>query len=219
MKLGILSDIHEAVEMLERALARFDREGVDRVLVLGDVFETGPRMDETVALLDRAGAFGVYGNHDYGLCVEPTAYIRDRFSAPVLDYMARLRPRIEVEGSLFAHREPWLDAADLFQIWHVDEEPLTSELIARSFDAVPHRSIFVGHFHCWRAFDRSGPLPWLGDAPFVFPEDRSTLMIVHAVCEGYTATLDTATRQLNPIDLYQGEARPDRRPIPPLVPG
>lgn len=219
MKLGILSDIHEAVEMLERALARFDREGVDRVLVLGDVFETGPRMDETVALLDRAGAVGVYGNHDYGLCVEPTAYIRDRFSAPVLDYMARLRPRIEVEGSLFAHREPWLDASDIYQIWHVDETPLTPELIARTFDAVPHRSIFVGHFHCWRAFDRSGPLPWDGDRPLHFPDDRSTLVVVHAICDGYTATFDTAARELIPIDLYQGAVRPESRPIPPLVPG
>jgi hypothetical protein len=217
VKLGILSDIHEAVELLEQALARFDREGVDRVVVLGDLFETGPRIEATVALLEAAGAVGVFGNHDHGLAVEPSEYIRAHFSGRVLDYMATLRPRLEVDGCLFAHREPWLDGAEVAQIWHVDEEPLTPDLLARSFQATPLRSIFVGHFHRWRAFGGPGPLPWQGQGPLSLPEDGPALVVVNGVCEGYAATFDTTDRLLIPCDLYQGRHRPERRPVPPVL--
>ena len=219
MKLGILSDIHEAVELLEGALARFDREGIDQVVVLGDVFETGPRIEATVKILERAGAVGVFGNHDYGLSTPPSDYIRERFSARVLTYMGSLRPRMEIEGCLFAHREPWLDCSDVTQVWHVDEEPLPPEAIAKSFDAVPNRAIFIGHFHRWMAFTRSGPLDWEGDSPLALRDESPTLVVVNAVCDGHAATFETTTRVLTPLDLYADRARPDRRPLPPLVTG
>ena len=219
MKLGILSDIHEAVELLHRALERFKQEDVDRIVLLGDVFETGPRIDETVELLVEAGVVGVYGNHDYGLSVEPDDYIRSRFSGRVLDYMTSLHPRFEIEGCLFAHREPWLDCSRVEQIWHVDEQALTPEVIARSFEATPLRSIFVGHFHRWQAFVRQGPLPWDGWEPLALPDDGPSLVVVHAVCDGFAATFETTTRVLTPLDLYADRTRPDRRPLPPLVTG
>jgi len=87
VKLGILSDIHEAVELLEVALERLALEEVDQLVVLGDVFETGPRIEETVGLLRDSGAIGVYGNHDYGLSNEPSDFVRERFSPAVLSYM------------------------------------------------------------------------------------------------------------------------------------
>ena len=39
VKLGILADIYEHVEYLNRSLATFSEQGVDQVVVLGDVFE------------------------------------------------------------------------------------------------------------------------------------------------------------------------------------
>jgi hypothetical protein len=218
VKLGIVADIHEAVELLDRALRRFEREEVDRIVLLGDVFETGPRIDDTVELLVEAGVVGVYGNHDYGLSVEPDDYIRSRFSSRVLDYMTSLHPRLEVEDCLFAHREPWLDCSKVEQIWHVDEQELTPDVIARSFAATPHRSIFVGHFHRWHAFGRSGPLPWEGREPLVLHDVGPSLVVVHAVCDGFAATFETGSRLLVPIDLYQGSHRPENRPIPPILP-
>ena len=218
MKLGIVSDIHEAVELLEVALAGFRRAGVDQVVVLGDLFETGPRLDPTVALLEEAGAVGVYGNHDHGLCVEPSDFVLGRYSRRVVDYMSTLLPRLELGGCLFAHREPWLDAREICDIWHVDETPLTPDLLARSFAATPLRAILIGHFHRWQALDPTGSLPWDGRAPFRFPADRPTMVVVHAVCDGYAATLDTDLGQLVPVDLYveSGRVRPDSRPIPDL---
>jgi hypothetical protein len=218
VKLGIVSDIHEAVELLELALAGFRRAGVDRVVTLGDLFETGPRLERTVELLEQAGAVGVYGNHDHGLCVDPSQFAREHYSRRVLDYMGTLLPRMEIDGFLFAHREPWLDCREITDIWHADERPLTPELLARSFDATPHAAILIGHFHRWQALGRAGPLPWDGRAPIRFAPDTPTMMIVHAVCDGYAAILDTEAGLLEPRDLYAdaGRARPQGRPLPVL---
>jgi Calcineurin-like phosphoesterase superfamily domain len=217
VKLGIVSDIHEAVELLERALSLLALERVEHVVVLGDVFETGPRMDETVRLLEAARATGVYGNHDYGLSNEPSDYVRERFSPRVLSFMTTLLPRMEIDGAFFAHREPFLDCSEVTEIWQVDDEPLSPGVIEQSFAAVPNRSIFIGHFHCWTAFTRNGPMPWQGDSPLAMPEDEPTMVIVGAVCDGHAATFDTTTRVLTPIDLYAGGSRPVDRPLPMLV--
>jgi hypothetical protein len=217
MRIGIVADIHEAVELLEVALGRLAHAGIDRLVVLGDLFETGPRIDEVVRRLEAAGAVGVFGNHDYGLCCDPSDYVRARFSAPTLAYMGSLRPRMELAGCLFAHREPWLDGSDVEQIWHVDEEDLPASTIERSFAAVPDRTIFIGHYHCWRAFTLAGPMPWDGGEPLALAEDSPTLVVIHAVCDGHAAIFETDRRILTPIDLYEGRTRPDGRPLPRLL--
>jgi predicted phosphodiesterase len=48
MRLGILADIHEEVERLRRAIDLLSRQAADRFVVLGDVFETGKQIKETV---------------------------------------------------------------------------------------------------------------------------------------------------------------------------
>ena len=67
MKIGILADIHEDIDSLAAALALLEQEAVDRLIVLGDLFDTGKRIGESVALLCAAGVVGVWGNHDLGL--------------------------------------------------------------------------------------------------------------------------------------------------------
>ena len=109
MKLGLLADIHEQTEQLRNAIAVLQRHGADRFVVLGDVFETGKRMEETVGLLRQVGAVGVWGNHDVGLCFDPDDKVCRRYSAAVLAFMGGLRPRLEIDGCLFTHVEPWLD--------------------------------------------------------------------------------------------------------------
>lgn len=217
MKLGILSDIHEAVELLEVAIRLLDGERVDRFVVLGDVFETGARIEETTALLAGLYSVGVYGNHDYGLSADPGEYHRSRFSTAVLEYMATLRPRIELDGCLIAHREPYLDGSRMTQIWDVEEEYLTPELLTRSFEAVPNRAIFVGHFHRWFAATRSGRIDWDGSTPLVLDREDPTLVVVNGVCEGFAAIFDTETGVLRPIDLYEGSDRPADTPLPRLI--
>jgi hypothetical protein len=199
MKLGILADIHEHVEWLRPALDLFRSRRVDRVIVLGDVYCMGKQIHETAALLAAAGAVGVWGNHDLGLCCEPPESIRRKYAGPVLDYMTTLRPRLEVNGCLFTHVEPWLNPEVPEEIWWIDGPPDSPERAAQSFNAVPHRHLFVGHFHRWLILTPTGVLPWRGEEPISLKEGRY-FVVVAGVAEGRCAIFDTATQELTPID-------------------
>lgn len=74
MKLMIASDIHGSAFWCKRLLEAFDREGADRLLLLGDILYHGPRNAlpeeyapmEVAAMLNELGGcvFGVRGNCD-----------------------------------------------------------------------------------------------------------------------------------------------------------
>ena len=148
MKLGILTDIHEHVEFLARALARFERERVDQIVVIGDIFETGRRIDETCRLLADAGAIGVWGNHDFGLCSNPDAETWAKYPRSVVEYMTSLQPRLSIAGCHFTHVEPWLDPHRIEDLWYFEGLPDTCEKRERIF-CLPHRVMFSGHCHQW----------------------------------------------------------------------
>ncbi len=198
MRLGLLADVHEQLENLAAAIARCRREGADRLLLLGDVFETGARFGQTVALLRECGVAGVWGNHDFGICHEPDQTIRDRFVGPILDYMSRLQPRMEVDGVLLSHVLPCLEPTDLTQPWYVERFPETAEAAAPNFAAFPHRRMFVGHYHYWRIATPRGALPWAGERSFYFDKNQRYLVAVAAVHEGFCAVYDTEADWLLP---------------------
>ena len=55
MRLGLLADIHEAVAALRAALQLFRRNGVDKILHLGDVCRMHHYLPETCRILEEAG--------------------------------------------------------------------------------------------------------------------------------------------------------------------
>ena len=61
MKLGLLADIHENTRQLQKAIDVLQQHGADRFVVLGDVFEMGKHLEETVGLLREIQAVGVWG--------------------------------------------------------------------------------------------------------------------------------------------------------------
>ena len=124
MRIGLLADIHEDVEGLEAAIARCRREGVDRLLTLGDIFETGEQFAEAVDLLREADVAGVWGNHEFALYAGRGDSVESRFDWRTLDYMRRLTARHEVEGVLFGHVLPCLDPTDVEQPWYVERAPI-----------------------------------------------------------------------------------------------
>src|SRR5260221_13289058 len=61
MKTGLITDIHEDVGRLGKALERLNEEGVEQVIVLGDVcdlFHGHDQLAETCCLLSSANAIG-----------------------------------------------------------------------------------------------------------------------------------------------------------------
>jgi len=200
MRLGILADIHEDVDGLRLALDLL-RGDVDQVVVLGDLFETGRRVEQTVALLAEAGAVGVWGNHDLGLCHEPDEGTRARYGR-VLDFTRTLRPHLELGGCLFSHGLPQWDPTDP-AIYYLGDRPETAEGCAGAFRASPCRVTFVGHFHRWLLATPEGALVWDGVESVVLQEGRRYLVAVAAVCDGWCATFDTASSRLVPRRLRE----------------
>ncbi len=200
MKYGLLADIHESVEFLASALDQFARLRVDRVLVLGDVFELGPRLEETTRLLISVGAQGVWGNHDFGLSHNPSHDLRARFSDECMAFMTSLRPELEFEDCLVTHVEPWRDAEDIFELWSMSRD----EAPARSFTDRPHRLMLHGHHHRWKATTPEGRVDWDCYHPLWLDPVNRYVIEVGAVFDGRCGVLDTEKNLLVPIDLRDG---------------
>jgi len=199
MKLGLLADIHEQTKQLRKGIDVLHQHGADRFVVLGDVLEMGKRIEETVHLLQQIQAVGVWGNHDIGLCFDPGEEVCQRYSAAVLRFMGSLQPRLEIDGCLFTHVEPWLDPHKVEDLWYFDGPPDSPEKLARSFAAVTHRVIFIGHMHRWLLATPGGVLPWRGDRRLCLDSANRYLVVVHAVWDGRCALFDTKTGDLTPF--------------------
>ncbi len=199
MLLGLLADIHEAVEPLREAADLFARHRVDAILHVGDICQMHRRLDDTVGLLHEASVAGVWGNHDFGLCRDVTDETRQRFSPGVIDYMGTLQPTLAREDCLFTHVEPWLDANDLLQLWYFAGAPDTPDKLARSFAAVSQRVLFSGHMHTWFLATPEGPIPWDGSTPVRLAPPGRYLVILHALVRGHCALYDTTTGDLVPL--------------------
>jgi hypothetical protein len=199
MKLGLLTDIHEHVESLRTALVRFRSEKVDQVVVIGDVFEMGQHIEETCRLLSESNAIGVWGNHDFGLSFDPEPDNRHKYPASVIDFMTSLRPRIEIEGCLFTHVEPWLNPEDLSDLWYFDGPPDEHSKLDRIFCAVPNRIMFSGHYHCWLLATPHGVSDWNGEASIRLIDGRY-FVVVGALCQGHCAVFDTESSELHPFN-------------------
>jgi predicted phosphodiesterase len=197
MRIGILADIHEDVEALRQGLGLLRREGVDRLVVLGDLFYSGRRAAETADLLIGAGAVGVWGNHDLGLSHEPRPELLARFPRRVFDFLKTLGPRLEVGGCFFSHGLPQWDATDPVA-YYLGDRPETPAGLAGSFAASACRVTFVGHFHRWLIATPEGIIPWGGTEAASLGPERRYLVVVAAVCDGWCAVYDTASAQLVP---------------------
>ncbi len=201
MRYGLLADIHEDTAFLAAALDRFAVEGVDRVIVLGDVFRSGGGLEATTALLRSANAIGVWGNHDFGLSHDPHDDIRARFSPECMEFMASLRPILEFEDCLVTHVEPYRDHSDIFDLWSFGEP----DSPAKSFAARPHRLMLHGHHHRWVVHDPGGPVDWDRIQPLRLDPANRYLIQVGAVCDGRCGILDTSANVIVPFDLRDGD--------------
>ncbi|MBX9627952.1 MAG: metallophosphoesterase [Gemmataceae bacterium] len=198
MRIGLLTDIHEAVDHLRTALAVLAAERVDVIAQLGDVCDLyGPDRGtaEVVRLLAAAGAVGVWGNHDIGLCHEVAEAVRQEAEPHVLAYMGSMRGRLELGGCHLSHVDPHLDPTDALQLWSARGQPDAATALA----AVPHRVSFIGHYHRWRVSDEAGPVLWDAAGPLTLDPARRFLVVVGPLVSGHFGVYDTDTAVLTPF--------------------
>jgi hypothetical protein len=201
MRIGIVTDIHDEVNHLTAALARLRAERVDAIVSLGDSTDfhgADNRAWEVAKMLRDAGAVGVWGNHDFGLCRDVPLEELENPDLEALAYFATWQPRLVLAGCHFSHVEPWLNGNDASDLWYFEDPPDTPEKLARSFAAVSEEAMFLGHFHRWFAGTPTGVLPWVGESPLTFDADTRYLVMVGALFNGRFAVYDTDRRTLVP---------------------
>jgi diadenosine tetraphosphatase ApaH/serine/threonine PP2A family protein phosphatase len=64
MRIGIFSDTHANLEALGAVLGAFDKEGVEKLVCLGDTVGYGASPNECCDLVRQRAAFTILGNHD-----------------------------------------------------------------------------------------------------------------------------------------------------------
>ena len=214
MRIGIVTDVHDESAILAEALAAMRAENVDVIISLGDTSDLhGKGEDATgvAALLKQYGAVGVWGNHDYGLCRNVSETARKNFSVETLEYMATMRPRIELDDCHFSHVEPWLNPESVEDLWCFDGRPEDEDRFPKTFAAIPHRAAFMGHCHRWLAVTESGRVTWDGTTPLRLNKGKRYLVVVAALFNGAFAILDTERWILEPrkIPPQSGDSRID----------
>jgi len=198
MKLGLITDIHEQVGLLQTALKQFEQEKVDQIVFIGDVVLLGERLVETCRLLSEAKVIGVWGNHDFGICTNPSQEMRKTYGEEAIQFLTTLKPKLEFEDYLFTHVEPWLDPTTVEDIWFFDGPPDSQERLERIFNSHLNAGFFVGHYHRWMRVTPNGINDWAGDRPIEL-EGRN-MIVVGALCEGRFAIFNTDTKELVPYN-------------------
>lgn len=160
----------------------------------------GQRIEETCRLLQQADAIGVWGNHDYGLCVDPYPETFDKYPRSVFSFTQTLKPRLEVADCYFSHIEPWLNPEDIADLWYFHGPPDEQWKRDRIFDAVPSRIMFMGHYHRWLVVTPERQLDWNGQTPIEL-SDGYFMVVVDALLNGSFAVYNTDTAMLYPFNL------------------
>jgi predicted phosphodiesterase len=202
MRIGIVADIHDAVEHLTLALALLKERGAECIVTLGDAFETlepGSPGPEVARLLHRAGAVGVWGNHDFALSHDVPEEIRKRADPDLLAFSTLLQPQLVVGSCRFCHIEPRKDVFDLMDLWTMDGFPETAERAEKTFAAVPERIVFMGHLHWAMVAGRAGRIEWDGVETLRLSGPDRYLFAVPAVLSGWCALFDTDRSELTTI--------------------
>jgi predicted phosphodiesterase len=197
MRIGILADIHEDTVRLTCAIDILRREVVDQFVVLGDIFDSGKRIDETVSILKDAMVIGVWGNHDLGLCHAREPWIFEHFSPQVIEFFETLESRLELGGAVFTHGASWWDPTDP-TVYYLAER---HDEFQDCFDRFDDRLSFLGHFHRWSVATPGAISPWDGTSPLSLDAHQRYQIIIHAVMNGWCALYDTESEILSPFRL------------------
>jgi putative phosphoesterase len=64
---AVITDIHANLPALERALARIEELGIERICCGGDLVGYGPHPNEVCALIEARGIPTICGNYDYAI--------------------------------------------------------------------------------------------------------------------------------------------------------
>ena len=187
MRIGLVADAHGNAEGLARCLALLQAQGAERIISLGDAIGYFPHGAAVCALLRKAGALCLMGNHEamaLGLLPVPPehadVYRLEQSLRHVprhwLDAVRRQGPRCLVE----------FDGMRLLCVHGAPHAPLTGRQTPEDiYREEGCDAVAVGHTHRPWIAHAEGQL-WVNPGSCGYPRDHGTLLSC--------AVLDTRTR-------------------------
>lgn len=166
-RFAIISDLHSNTVALDAVLARLDREGVERIICLGDVVGYGPDPEQCIDLVTRHCDLTLCGNHDEALL--RGAHDFNPVARQVIEYNRRtLKPTL-LSGSLRRSRWKFIESlpithreGDYLMVHGSPRDPVHEYIMKTDVIFIPDKIrdifdqfeglCFVGHTHFPGAF-------------------------------------------------------------------
>ena len=160
MKYAILSDVHANPAALRAVLDDARRQGVDKVICLGDVVGYGPEAEESVRIVRAEAEVCLMGNHDAAVSAVITG---SGFSLPAVRGIMRHRAETSVESRQWLASLPYVWEGDGFACAHGDfSDPqgfryvMTPEDAEQSLALRSEHLLFFGHTHAVAVLEKEG---------------------------------------------------------------
>ncbi len=152
MKIAVISDIHGNAEAFSAVLEHMEKQGVDRVISLGDNIGYGPDSEKVMGMVRAEGIHSVLGNHE--LVVKDPSSIRwfnpqsriaveiavSSLSMDSISHIRNMETSLVWEGARFVHGFP--PDSVKFYVYQASDKKM-----ARTFEGMAEGVCFVGHTH------------------------------------------------------------------------
>lgn len=148
LKWGIVSDIHANLEALNQVLKVFDKEGVQKIAVLGDMVGGGARPEEVLAILRERATLAVMGDHDAAVLGRIPS---EAYSNPLQTNFEWTRKALSKESWTWLGKRP--RTASVNKVMFVHATPFNAfygDVLSNGITIVQkfaYTTLFCGHAH------------------------------------------------------------------------
>lgn len=189
MKYGILGDIHANLSALQAVLECFRRDGVERIISVGDIVGYGAAPNECIALVKSIGAIVVKGNHDAACAGELDLRYFNNYARDAMRWTMQV---VGDEDKRWLGELPFKLDLEHCSVGHgTYHKPELFDYIQSTTDADPSLDVlatpvcFVGHTHvpvtCLRTKDDPVRTAYTLDAEIDLAESARALVNVGSV--------------------------------------
>jgi len=191
--IGILSDSHGDVVLLNEGIEALRGRNADVLIHLGDMIDTLrlETVDECVELLVRHQISGVMGNHEYSLIAHHFKRYPRRFSEISKRYISSLPRRLELYGVCFTHFSPDGSVSGLFAA--TDEESYEETIRSAGWPVVIN-----GHSHDPRIYCQMNGIArnmeFTVNRPFHLEATARYILTCGALADSYCALFESDAR-------------------------
>lgn len=157
MKIGIISDIHSNLESLEASLIYFEKEKIDKLIIIGDVIGYGPDPNDCIELVKKNADIILKGNHEDSILKNDFSRFK-KYARISLEWTIK-----EIEGKI-EEIKLWEDKKEIddFIFLHASISDIFYKYILKvkdaeeEFERMDKNICFIGHTHIPGGFKKDG---------------------------------------------------------------